>query len=117
MTLKEFRTKHPDVLLNELKWRDLDAIARGAALFCVTLSNKTGPKENRTIIYADYALTMGMGSTPKTLTVMQTTKSGYPMLRSITENDLQASGHIALFRTASLPTNDPRNTKLCLHWS
>ena len=116
MTLKEFKAKHGDVLISELAWCDLDKLARGAALFYVSLTNRKGPKEDRNIVCSDFALTMGIGNTPRTLTVARTTHAGYLALSEITEPDLRDDGRIALFRTRPLPADDPRSTKLCGEW-
>ncbi len=117
MTLKEFKDKNSDIMLEELAWNDLHDIAGGEALFYVSLTGKNAPKEDRTVVYAGHAMTVGMNIPDKELLVIRLTAGGYPRLDPISADDLKPDGKAILFRTTALPENDTRNRKPWHQWA
>lgn len=116
MTLQEFKARHADVVLDELEWDDLDALASGAALFYVLLSNKDCRKEDKAILYAGHAMTIGMCNDGRELLFVRTTAKGNVRLDSVTRHELQNEGRTALFRTMPIPKDDPRSRKPWNQW-
>lgn len=115
MTLKELKTRHCDVILDEIQWDDLPQLANGAAVFYASLANGTRPKEDRRVLYAGQVLTSGMTG-PDELIIMRTTSHGNPRLDAVTKQ-AAGSGRVALFRTRPIPSWDRRNLQSWTDWT
>ncbi len=116
MTLKELKTKHGDIILDEVKLEDLDKLACGAVLFYVSLSGKNGPKDDKKVLWAGHAMTVRLNRPYAELTIIRVTDYGNIKYDSIKFDALRDDGRAALFMTRPLTENDPRNKTSWNRW-
>ncbi len=108
MTLKEFRTKNCDVVLDPVGPEDLDRLACGAALLYVSLSGGNRPKDDRTVLWAGHVLTAGMYDGDRQILLVRLTQYGNVKLDTVEISALEPGGRAALFTTAPFTKHDPR---------
>lgn len=112
VTLKQFRDKNQDVLLEELKPDDLHGLGCGTVLFCVTTEKQARPKPARHVCSAGYMLLVNKYSSdmdrPAAFLVLD--NNGHAELRHVYPADIGPDGNYALYRTRPVDVSDTRDT-------
>lgn len=116
MTLAELKKENPDIVLEELRREDLESLATGAALFYVSLSSSSRPKDARAVRYAGHVLTQGMTSDGG-LVILRMTANGNPKRDIVYPGSIAPDGTAALYRTQPMAAYDSRNLEPWNHWN
>lgn len=115
MTLRELKTKYPDIILDELSWDDLIPLANGAALFYVSLSGGNKPQDDRKVLWAGHILTMGMTAGNNTLVIARPTEYGNIRADAVPKTRLDRS--VAFYQTRPIAAHDRRNMEPWTRWN
>lgn len=119
MTMQEFKANNADIVFDEATELSIREAACGKTFMYISVSPGKKPKEERRVLYAGYATTVGIQTdiSGDYLMLLRLTANGNPKLDGLKIDNSGPNGNVALFHTAPVSERDHRSLSSWTRWT